>query len=409
MGKLVINYERLNPGIIKKLIKICPFDAIEVKKGRLEINSACKMCKICVKKGPPGIIEFIEDSRPKIKKNDWKGVAVYVDHVASEIHPVTYELLGKAIEIAKKINHPVYALFMGEGVLKKAAGLLHYGVDEIFAYDYPQLKDFRIEPYTAVFEDFINKVKPSIILVGATTTGRSLAPRVAARFKTGLTADCTVLDVRKNTDLVQIRPAFGGNIMAKIITARHRPQFATVRYKVMDAPPRKEDPHGKITRCRIKESKLDSGIDVIKVTQKEKEENITEADIIIASGKAFKNQKELSMAEELAEILGGVVAGTRPMIESGLIDPRKQIGLSGRTVKPKLIINLGISGSVQYAAGMKNSGIIFSINKDPSAPIFNISHYSIVGDIFEIVPELLKEIKKYKDRGIGDSVMAGVS
>ncbi len=408
MSKLVINNEKLNPEIIKKLIDICPFGAIEEKEGKLEINAACKMCKLCVKKGPVGVIEYIEEDRVKIDKDDWKGIVVYVDHVGSQIHPVTLELIGKARELAEKIDHPVYALFMGQNISREANEILHYGVDEVFVYDYTQLRNFRIEPYAAVFEDFVKKVYPSVILVGATTIGRSLAPRIASRLKTGLTADCTVLDIKENTDLVQIRPAFGGNIMAKIITPNHRPQMATVRYKVMDAPERSEGICGRITRCDICGSKLNSGIEVLKVISKKKEESITDAKIIIAVGSAIKNSKEMAIAEELAELLEGPVAGTRPMVEKGLIDPRKQIGLSGRTVKPKLIINLGISGAVQFIAGMNNSDFIFSINMDPEASIFNISHYSIVGNIFEVVPEIIKEIKKYKGMGITDSIFAGV-
>jgi Electron transfer flavoprotein, alpha subunit len=236
MGKLIVNQDKI-PNI-DELIKICPFGAMENNGGKVEINAGCKMCKICVRKGPVGAVEFIEEEIIEIDKSLWMGIAVYVDHVEGEIHPVTLELIGKAKELASKINHPVYCVFMGENIKDKGEELLHYGVDEVFIYDDPELKDFRIEPYTAVFEDFINKVKPTAILVGATTIGRSLAPRVAARFKTGLTADCTILDIKENTDLVQIRPAFGGNIMAQIVTPNNRPQLATVRYKVMSAPKR---------------------------------------------------------------------------------------------------------------------------------------------------------------------------
>jgi len=266
-------------------------------------------------------------------------------------------------------------------------------VDEIFVYDYPELKDFRIEPYTAAFEDFVNKVKPSSLLVGATTIGRSLAPRVAARFRTGLTADCTMLKMKENTDLVQIRPAFGGNIMAQIICPNTRPQMSTVRYKVMNAPEKQCEAKGKITICEIDKDKLASNIEVLKVTKKETEENISDADIIIAVGRALKSEKDMVMVQELAELLHAQIAGTRPLVEAGWIDAKKQIGLSGRTVKPKLIITLGISGAVQFAAGMNGSERIFAINKDSNASIFNVAHYGIVGDIYEIVPQLINDIK----------------
>ncbi|NMM63119.1 electron transfer flavoprotein subunit alpha [Clostridium sp. P21] len=394
MGKLVVNQEKLTPSAIEELVKICPFGAMEEKNGKIEINAGCKMCKLCVKKGPAGVMEFIEDKVEAIDKSLWKGVAVYVDHVEGDIHPVTYELIGKAKELASKINHPVYAVFVGHDIEKRSEEILHYGVDKVFVYDDEELKDFRIEPYTKAMEDFINNVKPSTLLVGATTVGRSLAPRVAARFRTGLTADCTILDMKENTDLVQIRPAFGGNIMAQIINPNHRPQLATVRYKVMDAPERSEEKSGEIVTCNIKKEELASNINVLKVTKKEVEESISDADVIVAVGRGLKAEKDMEMVKEFAALLGAQIATTRPLIEAGWADAKKQIGLSGRTVKPKLIITLGISGAVQFAAGMNNSDCIIAVNKDPKASIFNVAHYGIIGDIYEIVPKLISSVKE---------------
>jgi len=394
MGKLICNQERLDESNIQELIKVCPFGAIEFKEGKIEVNAACKMCKICVKKGPSGVMEFVETEVLVIDKSLWKGIGVYVDHVDGDIHPVTMELIGKAKELAAVVNYPVYCIFIGYNIKDKAQELLYYGVDEVFVYDYEELRDFRIEPYTAAFEDFVNKVKPSSLLVGATTIGRSLAPRVAARFRTGLTADCTILEIKENTDLVQIRPAFGGNIMAQIICPNTRPQMATVRYKVMNAPERQNELNGKVTVCEIDRAKLSSKIEVLKVTQKEVEENISDADIIIAVGRALKSEKDLAMIEELAELLDAQIAGTRPLVEAGWIDAKKQIGLSGRTVKPKLIMAFGISGAVQFTAGMNSSDVIFAVNKDENASIFNVAHYGVVGDIYEIVPQLIKDIKE---------------
>jgi electron transfer flavoprotein alpha subunit len=396
MGKLFIHHDLVNDDTANKLVKICPFGAIEYKEGKLEINAACKMCRICVKKGPKGVIEYIEEPVINIDKSQYKGIAVYVDHVNGKIHPVTFELIGKARELAKKVNYPVYCIFPGFQIFDNAEELLHYGVDEVFIYDYLELKHFNVETYTAVFEDFIINKKPSVILIGATTTGRSLAPRVAARFKTGLTADCTVLDIKENSDLVQIRPAFGGNIMAQIVTPNSRPQLATVRYKIMNAPQRTDEANGKITVCSMDTNKLKSNLEVLKITEKEVEENISEAEIIVVAGRAIKTKQDMSLAYELAEVLGGSFAGTRPMVEAGWIDAKKQIGLSGRTVKPKLIITLGVSGAVQFTAGMKSADYIFAINKDPKAAIFSVAHYGIIGDIYEIVPKLIENIKKEK-------------
>ncbi|KGN02246.1 electron transfer flavoprotein subunit alpha [Clostridium novyi A str. 4570] len=394
MGKLVIHENKLNKEVIDELVKICPFGAMEAKGDKLEISAACKMCKLCVRKGPEGVVEYVEEQVEQIDKDLWKGIAVYVDHVEGEIHPVTYELLGKGKELANKINHPVYALFIGHNIKEKAQELLHYGADKVFVYDYEELKEFRIEPYTAVFEDFIENIKPSSILVGATTVGRSLAPRVAARFKTGLTADCTILDMKDNTDLVQIRPAFGGNIMAQIITSNNRPQFATVRYKIFSPLDRTEMPNGEIINCEIDKSKFESGIKVLNITKKEKEVSISDAEVIVAAGRGIKSEKDMKLIEELANALGGQIAGTRPLVEAGFIDAKQQIGLSGRTVKPKLIITVGIQGAVQFVAGMNNADTIVAINKDPNASIFNVAHYGIVGDLYEIIPNLIQRLSK---------------
>ncbi|MNM28092.1 Acryloyl-CoA reductase electron transfer subunit beta [compost metagenome] len=396
MAKLVVHNEKIdNKG---EAIKLCPFGAMDIVNDNIEINASCKMCRLCVRKGPEGAFEYVEgEKKPSVDKSLWKGVGVYVDHVEGDIHPVTFELIGKARELAAKVNQEVYCVFVGHDIEDKAEELLHYGVDKVYVYDSEKLKEFRIEPYTAAFEDFINKVKPTAILVGATTVGRSLAPRIAARFRTGLTADCTVLDIKENTDLVQIRPAFGGNIMAQIITPNSRPQLATVRYKVMLAPERSEDVNGQIIRCTIEDEKLASNIAVLEVFKKEAETGISDAEVLVVAGRGVKTEKDLAMVEELAKLLGGEVAVTRPLIESGWADAKRQVGLSGRTVRPKLIITLGVSGAVQFTAGMNKSDVIFSINKDEKAPIFQVAHYGIVGDMYEIIPQLIENIKLSKE------------
>lgn len=394
MAKIVINQNK--PFDIDEVLGLCPFNAIEYNNENLEINSGCKMCKICVKKGPEGLFEFVEEKVHSINKDEWKGIAVYVDHVDGEIHPVTFELIGKAREMAEKINQKVYCVFMGSNIKDKTEELLSYGVDEVFVYDNEELQHFRIEPYSAVFEDFINNIKPTIVLVGGTTVGRSLAPRLAARFRTGLTADCTILDVSENTDLDQIRPAFGGNIMAHIYTPNHRPQFATVRYKIFNAPEKLENPKGKVTSCNISVKKLSSNINVLEVKHKEKEIGLEDAEVIIVAGRAIKKQEDMEMINKLADLLGARIAGTRPLVESGWIDAKKQIGLSGRTVKPKLIITCGVSGAIQFVAGMNGSECIVAINKDENASIFNVAHYAIVGDLYEVVPKLIEKLENEK-------------
>jgi len=394
MVKLIVHQDKIEN--VQELLKICPFGALEEKEGKVEISSDCKMCKICVKKGPKGAVEFVEVAESKIDKSEWKGIAVYVDHTEGDIHPVTYELIGKARELAQKIHQPVYALFMGRNITGKSHELLHYNVDEVYVYDDPALGRFKIEAYASVFEDFINQVKPTAILVGATTVGRQLAPRVAARFRTGLTADCTVLNIQENTDLVQIRPAFGGNIMAQILTPNNRPQMATVRYKVMNAPKRQEEENGKINSCIIAPEKLKCHVEVIDVVPKEKGKTIDESDVLVVAGRGVKKEEDLALLYELAALLEGELACTRPLAESGWVDAKRQVGLSGRTVRPKLIITCGVSGAIQFVAGMNNSDHIIAINKDPNASIFKVANYGLVGDIYDIVPRLIQKIKAGK-------------
>lgn len=403
MGRLVINHDKV--GNKEELVKICPFGALEIKNDKVDINSGCKMCKLCVRKGPEGAVTFVEDEKKEIDKSLWKGIAVYVDHVDGEIHPVTLELIGKARELADKVNQQVYCIAMGDNIDESVHELLHYGVDKVFLYNHKELKFFRIEPYTSVIEDFINNVKPAVLLVGATTVGRSLAPRVAARFRTGLTADCTILDIKENTDLVQIRPAFGGNIMAQIITPNSRPQLATVRYKVMSAPERNESEAGEIVRLSIENENLKSNINVLEVLPKSKEKEISEADVLVVAGRGVKSEKDLQMIKELSGLLGGELACTRPLIEAGWIDAKRQVGLSGRTVRPKLIITCGVSGAVQFTAGMNNSDYIFAINTDEKAPIFKVAHYGIVGDIYEVVPMLIEKIKNNTSNVIEECIV----
>ncbi len=390
---IVINKEKITESVAEQLIKICPFGAFTYSNGELSLNAACKSCKLCVKKGPEGAVTWCDEEKVEIDKSLWRGIAVFCEISEGEIHPVTLELLGKAKELAGVIDHPVLGIVIGHKTDKAVQELLHFGVDKIAVYDDEAFLNFNIMPYTAAFYDFINKYKPSSILVGATNIGRSLAPRVAARCETGLTADCTVLKMKENTDLVQIRPAFGGNIMAQIVTPNARPQFCTVRYKVFSAPERCAETKGEIIKMEVTDEIKRSGAEIISVENKPQEIDISDAEIIVAVGRGFQKQTDLALAGELAELLGAQLASTRPLVEAGWLDPKRQIGLSGRTVKPKLIITLGVSGSVQFAAGMKGSDYIVSINSDPEASIFDVSHVGIVGDLYEIVPQLIEKIK----------------
>jgi len=395
VGKIVINYEKVTPQKAESLVKICPFGAISYTDGKLDISPACKMCKLCVKNGD-GVVDFVEEIKNTVNKSGWNGICVYVDHCGDKIHRVTYELCGKARELSKVTGHPVYALVIGNKLGNSIEKLLHYGVDKVFVYDDPAFEDFKIEPYTTAFCDFIDKVQPSSILVGATNLGRQLAPRVAARCKAGLTADCTVLEMKENTDLVQIRPAFGGNIMAQIVSPDTRPQFCTARYKVFNEPKPTENVYGEIVKMDASGLNLQSSIEIISSEEKPKDIDISEADVIVVVGRGAMSEGMRSCAKELADLLGGVVACSRPLVEANIYDAKHQIGLSGRTVKPKFLICLAVSGAVQFAAGMKSSDCIVAINTDKTAPIFDVAHYAIVGDVNEIIPRLINKIKEVR-------------
>jgi len=393
MGKLLIHQEKVTPEKAEKLVGICPFGAISYENEKLEVSSACKVCKICTKQSD-GLIEYVEEVKNTVDKSLWKGICVYVDHCGGKIHRVTYELCGKAKELSKVTNHPVFALVIGCHLGMEIEKLLHYGVDTVFVYDNEAFEHFRIEPYTAAFCDFIEKIKPSSVLVGATNLGRQLAPRVAARCRAGLTADCTVLEMKESTDLVQIRPAFGGNIMAQIISPDTRPQFCTARYKVFTEPKASETAKGEIVTMEIAAEQLLSGITILETKEKPKDIDISESEVIVAVGRGAMSEGMRKQAKELADLLGGVVACSRPLVEGNLFDAKRQIGLSGRTVNAKLILCLGISGAVQFAAGMKSSSCIVAINTDKNAPIFDVAHYAVVGDANEIVPRLIAKIKE---------------
>jgi electron transfer flavoprotein alpha subunit len=390
---LTINQALVNETIAEELVKLCPYGAITYENRQLCIEANCKNCKMCVRVGPQGVVTWKEETEPFVNKEDWKGIAVFAERRGEQIHPVTLELIGKAKSLAKITGHPVYAVIIGSEVTETAKELLHYGVDRVYVYDASEFQNFTISPYANAFCDFIEKVKPSSVMVGATNLGRSLAPKVAARFHAGLTADCTILQMRENTDLVQIRPAFGGNIMAQIVTPNSRPQFCTVRYKVFQTPDRCEKEEGEINRMVVDACMLKSGTKVIRLEEKPKEIDISEAEAIIAAGRGIKNQKDMSMVKELAELLHAQLAGTRPLVEKGWLSPKRQIGLSGRTVKPRLIVTVGVSGAIQFAAGMKNSECIFAINNDRNAEIFHVAHYGLIGDLYDIVPRLIEKIK----------------
>ncbi|MEG1406442.1 MAG: electron transfer flavoprotein subunit alpha/FixB family protein [Ruthenibacterium sp.] len=392
---LQINTSKVDAVVAQNIVSLCPFHAISYENDALSISAACKMCRICVKKSE-GVITEVQEERAQIDKSKWVGITVFADFTNGRLHPITMELLGKAKELAGVTGHPVFCLLIGHHTEKACETLLSYGADRVFVYDAPVFENFRADMYANAFEDFIKNVKPSSILVGATDLGRSLAPRVAARFKTGLTADCTVLEMETNTDLVQIRPAFGGNIMARIITPYTRPQFCTVRYKVFSKPEKVQKIIGSRIAMQLPPERAISGMTIDAITEKKAEQDLCDAQVIVAIGRGVKSAADRALAKELASILQAQLACTRPLVENGWFDAKHQIGLSGRTVKPKLILTLGISGAVQFAAGMRGSDCIIAVNSDPQAPIFDVAHYCLIGDLTEVLTSLIDRIKEAK-------------
>ncbi len=372
----------------------CPFGAIDMKDGKPELNAACKVCGVCVKACPEKAILKLETKTSSVDKSKWHDILVFAEVSGGRLHPVSLELIGKGLELAKNVNYQVKAVLVGHGVSAFAEELRHYGVSEVAVYDDPELSYFRADAYAACVEDYIKYAKPSVVLVGATSLGRSLAPRLSTRFHTGLTADCTRLELRENTDLVQIRPAFGGNIMAQIITTNTRPQFATVRYKVMNAPARNGEASGAVVARKLPKAVADCKASCVSVTPIPPKKSISDAEVLVVGGRGLQKEADLEMIKELAHLLGGDWATTRPLVEKGWNTNDRQIGLSGRTVRPRLIITCGVSGAIQFTACMNGSDHIIAINTDKDAPIFDVAHVAIVGDLYEIVPALIKQLKE---------------
>ncbi len=377
-----------------RCVEVCPFGALALSDGRAQMNSACKNCGSCLKACPTQAIVKLETAVQTVDKSKWRGILVFCEISCGRLHPVSLELIGKALELAKPLQYEVNAVLAGNNTKDIASELLYYGVSKVYTYDDPALAGFRADAYAACAEDAIRLMKPSVVLVGATLVGRSLAPRLATRFHTGLTADCTKLELRPNSDLVQIRPAFGGNIMAQIITAHTRPQFATVRYKVMNAPPRQACPSGEIVPRAIPADVYASPIRLLSSKAIPPQKSISDAEVLVVGGRGLQKSADLELIRTLAALLGGDWAVSRPLVEKGWAGNERQIGLSGRTVRPRLILTFGVSGAIQFTSCMNASEYIVSVNTDAEAPIFRVAHVAIVADLYQILPQLISGLKE---------------
>jgi electron transfer flavoprotein alpha subunit len=329
---------------------------------------------------------------------EYKGVFVFVEQREGEIQRVSLELIGKGREIADKLGESVTAVMLGNNIASKANTLIHHGADEVLYVDNEALAIYMTEPYAKALTQVIDSKKPEIFLIGATAIGRDLAPRVSARVHTGLTADCTSLDIDDETrNLLMTRPAFGGNIMATIICPDYRPQMSTVRPGVMALFETDESREGNIEEVEVKFSKADMNVEILEVVKEVKQKiNIEEANVLVSGGRGIGKPESFEMLKELAGGLEGQVSASRAVVDAGWIDRDHQVGQTGKTVRPDLYVACGISGAIQHLAGMEESEFIVAINKDAGAPIFEVADLGIVGDVSKVVPALIEELAAVK-------------
>jgi len=378
-------------------VKVCPVDAIKMvdKKAIIDLDK-CTLCGVCIDSCKFDAIEIARQAIIRDDVSNYKGVWVFAEQREGVIASVAYELLNKARQLAKDLNTYVGAVFLGAGIQDKAQILIERGADKVFVVDSPVLSHYTAENYTKAIVDFITKYKPEIFLAGATTTGRSLVSRIAVNLYTGLTADCTGLDIDKDKKiLIQTRPAFGGNIMAQIISPHYRPQMATVRHKVMPESEIDTKRKGEIIKADFDQAAADGRVKFLDfIKEAIATVNLAEADIIVSGGRGLQEKKNFALIEELAQTIGAAVGSSRASVDAGWISYSHQVGQTGRTVCPKIYIACGISGQIQHLVGMQSSKTIIAINKDPDAPIFKVANYGIVGDLFKIIPLLTKKLKE---------------
>lgn len=376
-------------------VDVCPVGAISLVDGKASVSDDCTLCGMCVDSCEFGAISLPEvGTGPAEDRDAYKGIWVYAEWRHGTIHRVSFELLSKARELADKKQVPLGAVLLGHRLEGMEQELFNYGADVVYVVDHPALAHFTDETYGNVVAYLAKKYRPEILLAGATSTGRSFIPRVAALLRTGLTADCTDLDINEEGLLVQTRPAFGGNIMASILCPYGRPQMATVRPRVMQACRLVEPRRGAIEKVDVPGELLSSRVEVLDEAVSEgPSASIVEADVVVSGGRGLGKKENFRMLEELARLLNGAVGASRGAVEAGLADPSQQVGQTGRTVAPVLYMAVGISGAIQHVVGMQGSRIIVAVNKDPEAPIFDICHYGVVADLFEFIPEFIRRVK----------------
>ena len=383
-----------------KCVKSCPFDAITMVNRLAVIGNACTGCGVCVEVCPFDAIEKTEGLASKIDIKDYKGVWVFAEQREGQLMPVVIELLGEGKKLAAEVGTELCAVLCGDQVEDLVEELYTYGADKVYLADHPELKNYRTDAYTKVIYEAITEYKPEIILLGATHIGRDLGPCLAVRCGTGLTADCTKLEIDpEDKKIKQTRPAFGGNLMATIVCPNHRPQMSTVRPGVMEKAKYEPERKGECVKLTVEFKENDIRTKVVEIVKKATEmASLTEAEVIVSGGRGLGTPEGFELLKQLAEKLGGTVAASRACVDSGWIDHSYQVGQTGTTVKPRIYVACGISGAIQHLAGMQSSDYIIAINKNENAPIFEVADYGIVGDLYQIIPAIMEELDNIADK-----------
>ncbi|MCK5451229.1 MAG: FAD-binding protein [Candidatus Omnitrophica bacterium] len=379
-------------------VKVCPFGAITMidKKAVIDLTK-CTICGACKEACKfDAIVMSVKQEKKTVDLSLYKDVWVFAEQKKGKVQSVVFELLGKGRELADKLGVNLCAVLLGDKTDEACTELISRGADKVYVVESPKLAAFQDEPYTKALTELVTKYKPEIVLCGATTIGRSLISRVAVTLRVGLTADCTGLDIDdKEKILLQTRPAFGGNIMATIISPDNRPQMATVRHKVMRESDSDLKRKGEIIKETFPDEIYSSRSKLIDIVEEiEETVNLTEADIIVSGGRGVGSKENFSVIKDLALSLNAAVGASRSAVDADWIPYSHQVGQTGKTVCPKVYIACGISGQIQHLIGMRSSDVIVAVNKDPEAPIFGVATYGIVDDLFKVVPLLTERFKQ---------------
>ena len=400
MGELIINHELCN--MCERCVSACPFQALEISSDLLQVTDECVLCGACVEECPEGALKITSrvEGREGWDTESWNGVMVFVEQIfhtdqKNTIHPVVFELIGKGAELADVRGVELTAVVMGDKLKGAIETLKGYPLDRICCLRDKSLRNFRSDSWSAALAELIEERKPEIFLCGATSLGRALFPRIAAHLHAGLTADCTGLRIDPEEGLLeQTRPAFGGNIMAEIVCPEHRPQMATVRPNVLESRESSEKREVETIDFSPSQEALSSSLEVLdEYFEVGQDEDLSEADVVIAGGMGVGSEKGFDLIREVAESVDAAVGASRAAVDAGWIEYHHQVGQTGRTVQPRLYIACGISGAVQHLVGMQSADKVIAINTDPGAPIFESSDLGLVGDLHRILPRLKERLR----------------